>query len=127
MSNRTKRVLIVDDNTVVQGILQDLLKPTYEVAIANNASQALGAFVRHAPDVMLLDVRMPGMDGLSLLRSLRDMGVAIPIFVMTGYDSKGVAEEAMRNGANGYLPKPFDLVYLERLIARAMDVSPAFN
>lgn len=127
MARQPKRVLIVDDNQIVVDILQQFLRPAYQVTVANTASQALAGIVKQSPDVMLLDVRMPGMDGLSLLRSLRDMGVSIPIFVITGYDSQAVAEEAMRNGANGYLAKPFDLIYLERLIARAVDVAPAYT
>ena len=125
MSRQPRRVLVVDDNPVVQEVLQEFLRPAYQVTVTSNGSQALGVFAKHPPDVMLLDVRIPGVDGLSLLRSLRDMGVTIPIFVITGYDSREVAEEAMSNGANGYLPKPFDLVYLERLIARAMNINPA--
>jgi CheY-like chemotaxis protein len=126
MSRPLKRVLVVDDNQVVVDILQQFLQRGYQVSVATSASQALALVVKQAPDAMLLDVRMPGMDGLSLLRSLRDMGVSIPIFVITGYDSKPVAEEAIRNGANGYLAKPFDLLHLERLIARAVDVAPAY-
>ncbi|HEV8617157.1 MAG TPA: response regulator [Methylomirabilota bacterium] len=127
MSRQAKRVLIVEDNPVVQEVLDQFLRPTYHVTVTSNGSQALGALAKHPPDVMLLDVRIPGVDGLSLLRSLRDMGITIPIFVITGYDSTEVAEEAMSNGANGYLPKPFDLLYLERLIARAVDTNPALT
>ena len=76
--------------------------------------------VQKTPDAILLDVRMPGVDGLSLLKSLRDMGVQTPIFVMTGYDSTQVAMEALEKGATGYLPKPFDLIHLDRLIAHAL-------
>jgi CheY-like chemotaxis protein len=127
MSRQAKRVLIVEDNPVVQEVLEQFLRPTYHVTVTSNGSQALGALAKHRPDVILLDVRIPGVDGLSLLRSLRDMGITVPIFVITGYDSTEVADEAMSNGANGYLPKPFDLLYLERLIARAVDTNPALT
>jgi CheY-like chemotaxis protein len=127
MSRQAKRVLIVEDNPVVQEVLEQFLRPTYHVTVTSNGSQALGALAKYPPDVILLDVRIPGVDGLSLLRSLRDMGITIPIFVITGYDSTEVADEAMANGANGYLPKPFDLLYLERLIARAVDTNAALT
>ena len=118
-----KRVLVVDDNQVIQDILKQFLGRGYAVEVVSNASLALASVVQKTPDAILLDVRMPGVDGLSLLKSLRDMGVSTPIFVMTGYDSTQVAVEALENGATGYLPKPFDLVQLDRLIAHALGES----
>lgn len=115
-----RRILIVDDNGVVQDILRQFFDGRYTVQLASNASQALSLIVRTPPDVVLLDVKMPGLDGLSLLKSLRETGVGMPIFVMTGYDSLAVAQEALNSGANAYLPKPFDLLHLDRLIADAI-------
>jgi len=116
----TKRVLVVDDNEVILDILKQFLGRGYTVEVVGNASLALASVVQKTPDVILLDVRMPGVDGLSLLKSLRDMGVQTPVFVMTGYDSTQVAMEALEKGATGYLPKPFDLIHLDRLIAHAL-------
>ena len=117
---QTKRVLVVDDNEVILDILKQFLGRGYTVEVVGNASLALASVVQKTPDVILLDVRMPGVDGLSLLKSLRDMGVQTPVFVMTGYDSTQVAIEALERGATGYLPKPFDLIHLDRLIAHAL-------
>jgi two-component system response regulator (stage 0 sporulation protein F) len=116
----SKRVLVVDDNQVIQDVLKQFLERGYTVEVVGNASLALASVVQKTPDAILLDVRMPGVDGLSLLKSLRDMGVQTPIFVMTGYDSTQVAMEALEKGATGYLPKPFDLIHLDRLIAHAL-------
>ena len=115
-----KRILIVDDNNVVQDVLNEFFKDRYVVQHAPNASQALSLIVRQPPDLVLLDVKMPGLDGLSLLKSLRETGVGMPIFLMTGYDSLQVAQEALTSGANAYLPKPFDLMHLERLVTEAI-------
>ena len=116
----SKRVLVVDDNEVILDILKQFLGRGYTVEVVGNASLALASVVQKTPDVILLDVRMPGVDGLSLLKSLRDMGVQTPAFVMTGYDSTQVAIDALEKGATGYLPKPFDLIHLDRLIAHAL-------
>jgi len=116
----SKRVLVVDDNEVILDILKQFLGRGYTVEVVGNASLALASVVQKTPDVILLDVRMPGVDGLSLLKSLRDMGVQTPVFVMTGYDSTQVAIDALEKGATGYLPKPFDLIHLDRLIAHAL-------
>ena len=115
-----KRILIVDDNSVVQDVLREFFKERYQVQLAPNASQALSLIVRGAPDLVLLDVKMPGLDGLSLLKSLRETGVMVPIFLMTGYDSLQVAQDALNSGANAYLPKPFDLLHLDRLVTEAI-------
>jgi len=115
-----KRILVVDDNQVIQEILKQFLGRGYAVETVGSASHALAAVIQKRPDAILLDVRMPGVDGLSLLKSLRQMGVQTPIFVMTGYDSTQVAVEALESGATGYLPKPFDLMHLDRLIAHAV-------
>lgn len=118
-TNAVKKILVVEDNEVVQDILRQFFENRYAVQVAANASQALSLIVRGAPDVALLDIKMPGLDGISLLKSLREMGVTVPIFIMTGYDSLQVAQEALNAGANGYLPKPFDLMHLDRLVADA--------
>jgi two-component system response regulator (stage 0 sporulation protein F) len=114
-----KKILIVEDNEVVQDILRQFFESRYQVQIAGNASQALSLIVRGTPDVALLDIKMPGLDGICLLKSLREMGVTVPIFIMTGYDSLQVAQDVLNAGANGYLPKPFDLLHLDRLVADA--------
>ena len=94
-----KKILIVEDNEVVQDILRQFFETRYTVQIASNASQALSAIVRGAPDVALLDIRMPGLNGISLLKSLREMGGTVPIFVMTGYDALQVAQDALKTKA----------------------------
>ncbi|MBI4638573.1 MAG: response regulator [Candidatus Rokubacteria bacterium] len=120
MASPRKRVLIVDDNEVIREILREFLSPAYHVDTAAHAAQALTVLIQRPPDVILLDVRMPGVDGLSLLRMLRQTGVATPVIIITGYNSTEVAEEARTNGADAYLPKPFDLRHLDRLIVDAL-------
>ena len=115
-----KRILVVDDSEVIQDVLKEFLRGDYTVETVGNAALARTAVIENKPDAILLDVRMPGIDGLSLLKSLRQMGVQTPIFVMTGYDSTPVAINALQHGATCYLPKPFDLTHLEELLANAL-------
>jgi CheY-like chemotaxis protein len=119
-AQRTKRILVVDDSEVIQEVLREFFRQDYTVDTVGNAASALTAVVEHKPNAILIDVRMPGLDGLTLLEKLRDLGVQTPIFMMTGYDSKEVALEAMKRGANGYLPKPFDLLHLEQVLAETI-------
>lgn len=116
----SKRILVVDDNEVIREVLEEFLGRDYTVEAVGNPALAMSSIIQKKPDAILLDVRMPGVDGLTLLKSLREIGVHTPIFVMTGYDSRRVAIEALELGANGYLPKPFDLLHLEQLLADAV-------
>lgn len=119
-----KRVLIVDDNETVLDVLDEFLNVAYTVDLAANASVALQRLSSHPADLILLDVNMPGTDGLTLLDSIRGLGVTAPIFVITGYDSPTIALRATQSGATAYLVKPVDLRTLDGMIADALDVRP---
>ncbi|MBI2203027.1 MAG: response regulator [Candidatus Rokubacteria bacterium] len=119
-----KQILIVEDNEVVIEVLRDFLSEGYDVDAVQNAEAALETIQATAPDAILMDVRMPGTDGLTLLASLRKLGFTAPIFVMTGYDSPETAERAKRSGATGYLVKPVDLRKLDALIGGALKTPP---
>jgi DNA-binding NtrC family response regulator len=124
VSASAKRILIVDDNEVVLDILREFLSPAYAVDAAATVTAAVDRITAAPPDAILLDVKLPGTDGLTLLGSLRRAGITAPIFVTTGYNSLDIAEEATRRGATGYLAKPIDLRQLDRLIADTLGVPP---
>jgi len=117
---RHKRILVVDDSEIIQNVLREFLGQDYTVETVGDAASALRAVVQNKPDAILIDVQLPGPNGLSLLKSLRGRGVQTPIFIMTGHGSKQIALEAFHRGANGYLPKPFDLLHLGELLADAV-------
>lgn len=120
MTTSPKRILIVDDNEVVLEVLRDFLSPVYAVDVATSAAVALKRLMSDPPDLIFLDVKMPGTDGLALLGSLRTLGITVPIFVVTGYDTPETAAEATRSGATGYLVKPVDLRRVDQLVAHAL-------
>lgn len=120
MTSSPKRILIVDDNEIVLGVLREFLSAAYAVDVATSAAVALNRLASETADLIFLDVNMPGTDGLTLLGSLRQLGITVPIFVVTGYDSPEIAAEATRSGATGYLVKPVNLRSVDELVAGAL-------
>ncbi len=105
----TGAVLVVDDEAAIRETVAELLRfEGYEVQTAVHGADALRQVERSRPAAVLLDMRMPVLDGWGFARTLRDRGIDLPIVVMTAaQDARRWASEI---GANGYLAKPFDLV-----------------
>jgi DNA-binding NarL/FixJ family response regulator len=109
------RVCIVEDQTIVRQGLRSLLALVPDIEVAAEASDGEGAVVvieREKPDVVLLDLRMPKLDGVGVLRQLRERGAARPTLILTTFDDDAILFEAVRAGAKGWLLKD---VSLERL------------
>jgi CheY-like chemotaxis protein len=104
-----RRILVVDDDASIRTFVQSALADTgYEVKLAVNGQQALDEVARDRPHLILLDVRMPGVDGWEVLDALRSAaGDQTPVVVMTAEYSG--QERALASGAQGYLAKPFEL------------------
>ncbi|HXE56456.1 MAG TPA: sigma-54 dependent transcriptional regulator [Gemmatimonadales bacterium] len=115
-------ILIVDDErTLARAIKAFLAEQGYEAEVAGDAEQALQRLESLRPDVVFTDVRLPGMDGIALLRRIREFDPAIPVIVMTAFGSIEGAVEAMKLGAFDYLKKPVDLEELRLLVDRARE------
>src|SRR5947209_4705790 len=84
-----KRVLVVDDEPGIRASLQMTLEPVYEVLCATNAQEGLARFRQELPNLVLLDVLMPGSDGLGLLQSLRSEDPTVPVIMLTGIGDVG--------------------------------------
>ncbi|HEV2853527.1 MAG TPA: response regulator transcription factor [Thermoanaerobaculia bacterium] len=111
----TFRVLLVEDETLVRQGIRKLLEldPRIEIAAeAGDGEEALGLLGEVRPDVVLLDVRMPKLDGLGVLRALRDDPKAPPCLVLTTFDDRALTLEAIREGAKGFLRKDVSLAQL---------------
>src|SRR5579885_2877423 len=102
-------ILVVDDDPEIRRFIEAALGDAgYAVRLAANGSEALAAVEAHHPDLILLDVRMPGVDGWQVLDALRSAaGAQTPVVVMTA--SFTGQDQALRSGAQGYLAKPFEL------------------
>lgn len=119
-------LLIVDDEPSICWGLDKLARQMGHTAIvASSAEEALAAIASTRPDAVLLDVRLPGMDGLSAIDRFRQRLGDVPIVIMTAYGELPVAVEAVRKGAVEYLVKPFELPVAERAIRRALEAAVA--
>lgn len=115
-------VLVVDDEEVIRDSCRQVLqKAGYAVVTTGDGFGALRAVSQHTLDVVLLDLRMPGINGTELLQRLRCQHPELEVVVITGYSSVGSAVECMRLGAYDYLPKPFDTDALRLVVARAVE------
>ncbi len=111
------RVLVVDDDPNTVGLLQEFLRAKgYEVLTAGDGVEALRKVKEERPHVILLDVKMPEMDGLEVLRRLREIDREVGVIMITAVDEQEIAREAMALGAFDYIVKPLDLDYLERVL-----------
>jgi len=104
----TIRLMVVDDHEVLRQGLRFMLRNEAGVEIcaeANDGAEAVEAIDGVSPDVVLLDVKMPNVDGLETLRRIRERWPEIPVLIFTVYDDPAYVDEALRNGASGYLLK----------------------
>ena len=115
---RKKRVLVVDDEAKFSKIVAEFLQGRhYEVVAASTSGEALQQLERLSPDVVLLDVVMPGLSGLDLLKLIRSCLSPPRVIMVTATDTEEAAQQAMRDGAEAYMCKPVSLDALERLIS----------
>jgi len=117
MSATTKRILIVDDQRPMLAILSEHFKTRYAVETAMNTGEALAIVRRGRPDLVLLDITMPGRSGLQALREILKMDPSISVVMVTGSLNADTEAEAMQSGAVAYMRKPFDLRDLDRVVA----------
>ncbi|MBQ7666579.1 MAG: sigma-54-dependent Fis family transcriptional regulator, partial [Kiritimatiellae bacterium] len=120
MAARQLSILVVDDERNTREGLARALKPSWRVSTADSASAALAQIEAEAPDVMLSDVRMPGDDGLALLKRVRERYPAVVCIMLTAYGSVETAVEAMKLGAQNFLTKPVNLDQLDMVLAQAV-------
>lgn len=109
-----RKILIVDDEHDFCEVLRDfLMVKGYEIAVAHNGEEALAAYMQENPDVVLLDIQMPGKDGLQVLRELKALDQGANVIMVTVIQDDEIAKQAMAEGAVDYITKPIDRDYLE--------------
>ena len=120
-----KTILVVDDEPSVREVLVSYFQHEYAprgyvVETATNGKEAIAAVERRRPALVLLDIEMPGMDGVAALRGIHAVDPTIPVIMVTGNESTRVAGEVIKDGAFSYLPKPVKIRYLDHLVAAAL-------
>lgn len=111
-----QRILVIDDDAKITSFLRrGLALEGYEVTVANSGAEALRIVAEQVPDLLILDIMMPGMDGLEVCRRVRAAGEDVPILMLTAKDTVADRVAGLDTGADDYLVKPFAL---EELLAR---------
>jgi len=112
-------VLVIDDYPPARDAVKLALKDSFNCLSADSAKQGLEILKTNAIDVVILDIRMPEMDGIEALRRIREMGIKTKVIVLTGFGSLDSARKAIKYGAFDYLAKPFDLKELREVVGEA--------
>jgi DNA-binding response OmpR family regulator len=112
-----KKILVVDDEPEVRQLMEHFLTERgYEVRITENGRLGLAALDTFTPDVVLLDMHMPEMDGLETLKRLAARSPSLPVIMITVNEDIETTARLLQLGAADYVPKPFNLEYLEQAI-----------
>ena len=117
-----EKILLVDDDPNVLELLSVTLENKgYRILLANNGKEALAHFKKEQPQVVLLDIRMSGIDGVEVLHQIKEINKATSVIMMTAYGAMDTVIETIQLGAYDYLTKPLDLRKVEVLIGRALE------
>lgn len=126
LRNEHPRVLVVDDEASIRDLLaKTLALAEYDVDTAADASSALVRVRAAEYDLLIADLRMPGMDGLTLIRQVKKIRADLPVIIITGFSSEASAIEAVNLGVAGYLRKPFRVPEVLAAAAKALGAPAA--
>ena len=115
-------ILVVDDAADTREVIKDRLESLgYRVLTAANGSEGLEALERHNPQLVLLDVEMPGMNGLEVLKQIRRQEHDVTVVMITAYGTIERAVQAMKSGAYDFIPKPFEPDHIALIVAKALE------
>ncbi len=121
-SSAPKEIWIVDDDPSIRWVLERAMRKSgWPTRLFESGEGVLAALRREQPAVLISDIRMPGLDGLQLMREVRERHPRLPVIIMTAHSDLDAAVSAFEGGAFDYLPKPFDIDEALGLVRRAMD------
>ncbi|MFA5393187.1 MAG: response regulator [Candidatus Ratteibacteria bacterium] len=115
------KILVIDDEIGPRESLRILFKDNYDVLVANNGEEGIQTIKKNPPDLTILDLKMPGMDGIEVLQKIKAIDPKAKVIILTGYGSPEVAQQAQRLGVTLYLNKPFDIFEIRQLVAEKIN------
>lgn len=119
-----EKILIVDDQFGIRILLNEVLqKEGYETFQAANGIQALEVVQNHTPDLVLLDMKIPGMDGIEILKRMKVMNQDIRVIIMTAYGELDMIQEAKDLGALTHFAKPFDIDDIRAAVKKYLGIA----
>ena len=119
----TPEILVVDDDDRIRSLLMDTLSALgYHALGAKDGEEALALLETEKLDLVIADVRLPKMNGLSLLKSIKSRNPLLPVLIITGYNFTYTKDQAMESGADGFLAKPFRIGKMEELMRKALGI-----
>ena len=117
-----KTILIVDDQAGIRMLLEEVfLREGYETLTAANGREALAIFEEMSPELVLLDMKIPGMDGIEILKRMKQQCEGVQVVMMTAYGELNLIEEAKTWGAVRHFTKPFDVFELRETVKKLLD------
>jgi DNA-binding NtrC family response regulator len=122
LAPRTQRIAVVDDEPVIRSLLERLLKIAgYETASYADGETALEACQKESFDLLITDLRMPGIDGFELIENLKFSRPAMPVIILTAHGDIDTAIEALRRRACDFITKPFDTCNILSSVRRVLE------
>ncbi len=123
---KERSVLVVDDELLIRDLLYDFfMQKGYKVSVADSGPAAMEKLSRQSFDVLLVDLKMPAMDGIEFLKEIRQKNIPAPAIIITGYPSVDSAVEALRQRVFDYVIKPFNINQLFASVRRAVETATA--
>jgi two-component system nitrogen regulation response regulator NtrX len=120
MGNLSKRILVVDDDQGILDSFEVLLGDRYDLVKAENGYEALRILEANPPHLMFLDIKMPGLDGIDILKRLQEDQKKVGVVVITATDQEKTEEEAKSLGVIDFLKKPLDIFEIERIASQVL-------
>lgn len=116
-----KRILVVDDEQPIIDVLQEHFQDRYDMDAATSGADAIERIKVSPPDVVLLDITVPGLNGVHVLKLIERVLAKTPVIILTANTDNALAADAISSGALSYTPKPLNVRYLEHLVSIALD------
>ena len=122
MPQEAKRplILICDDEEGIRESFKLILEDFYELKFAHNGLEGIEMAKSAAPNLMFLDIKMPKLHGMETLKKIKKANPKLPVVIVTGYQSVEIAQEALKNGASDYIPKPFESKHVLEVAAELL-------